>query len=261
MAIRFVDVLRQIVTGGLAGAVTGIVVAGAGGRLVMRAAAALNPQATGARTENGELVGAITLGGSAFLIVFNGLLAGVTAGIVWVVLAPWLPRGRWRLPMAMIAAAAIGTPLLVQPDNPDFRILEADVPILAMLIGLVALIGLAIAWLDGLLDRRLARPSNGPLPLGVIYAAATLPGLLFVPLALGFYLSAETCGCPDPPIAVGLALVAVGLATALLWAIRIVSGRSEPPAALAVAGRIAVLAAVLLGAIRVVSDVSRILAI
>jgi hypothetical protein len=260
VAIRFVDVLRRITAGGLAGAIAGIVVAGVGGRLVMRAAAALNPQATGARTDNGELVGAITLSGSSFLIIINGLLVGVLAGIVWIVVAPWLPRDRWRLLAAAIAATAIATPLLVQPDNPDFRILDADIPILAMLIGLVALVGLATAWLDARLDRRLPRP-RGLLPLGVIYGVATLFGLLFLPLAVGFFLSPATCGCFNPPSAIGWALVVVGGATAASWAIRVATGRSESPAALTALGRLGVIAAVGLGAVRVIDDVAQILAI
>jgi len=260
VAIRFVDVLRRITAGGLAGAIVGILVAGVGGRLLMRAAAALNPQATGARTDNGELVGAITLSGSSFLIIINGLFVGVLAGIVWIVVSPWLPRGRWRLPAATIAATAIATPLLVQPDNPDFRILDADVPILAMLIGLVALVGLAIAWLDARLERRLPRPRD-PLPLGLVYGVVTLFGLLFLPLAVGFYLSSETCGCLNPPSAIGWALLAVGGTTAASWAIRVATGRTEAPAALMAVGRLGLIAAVGLGTVRVVDDVARILAI
>jgi len=260
MAEQSVDILRRIASGGLAGAIAGILVAGVGGRLVMRAAAALNPGATGARTENGELIGVVTANGTLALLVFGGLIFGVIAGIVWVVVSPWLPGGRWRLPASAVAATAIGAPLVVRSDNPDFRILAADGPILAMLLGLVTLVGLAIAWLDGRLDRRLPRPGSTRLPLGLIYGVVTLFGLLFLPIAVGFYLSSETCVCANPPSAIGLALLAVGGATAVTWANRIESGRSEPPPAVSAIGRLGLLAAVGLGTIRIADELARILA-
>ncbi|HEX5588721.1 MAG TPA: hypothetical protein VFX65_00335 [Candidatus Limnocylindrales bacterium] len=259
MADRFVSVLRRIAAGGIAGAIAGVVVAGVGGRIVMRAAAVLNPQATGARTENGELVGAITLNGTVALLLFSGLLTGVVAGIVWVVVSRWLPTGRWRLLAGAVSAAAIGGPLLIRSDNLDFRILEADGPILAMLIALVAVLGLAIAWLDDQLDRRLPRPDGRRLALGVVYGTITLLGLLFLPLAIGFYLSVETSGMRDPAQAVGWALVVAGLATAVAWAVHVRSGLPDPPAAVAAVGRVALMAAVILGTVRVADHVIRIL--
>src|SRR3972149_1694060 len=97
--VRIVDVLRDIARGGLAAALAGIVVLGLGGRVVMRIAAAVNPDAPGLRTEAGEVVGVVTAQGSLGLLVFGGLASGIVAGIVWVVVSPWIPgtgprRGR-----------------------------------------------------------------------------------------------------------------------------------------------------------------------
>src|SRR3990172_4984154 len=89
--VRIVDVLRDIARGGLAAALAGIVVLGLGGRVVMRIAAAVNPDATGLRTEAGEVVGVVTAQGSLGLLVFGGLASGIVAGIVWVVVSPWIP--------------------------------------------------------------------------------------------------------------------------------------------------------------------------
>ena len=105
MLIRFAEVLRDIARGGLAGMIAGLIVGGLGGRVAMMLAARMNPGATGMFTENGELIGAFTLNGTFALMIFGGLLLGLVAGIVWVVLSPWLPasgraagslRGSWR---------------------------------------------------------------------------------------------------------------------------------------------------------------------
>ena len=102
------EVLRDIARGGLAGALVGIVVGGLGGRLVMRIAALLHPDAVGALTENGNRIGEITLGGTLSLILF-GLISCAMAGAVWVVVSPWIPgRAGVRALLAAGLAIAIG---------------------------------------------------------------------------------------------------------------------------------------------------------
>jgi len=84
------EVLRDISRGGMSGVVAGIVVGGLGGRLVMRVAAILHPDAVGALTENGNRIGDITLGGTLSLVLF-GLISCAMAGAVWVIVSPWIP--------------------------------------------------------------------------------------------------------------------------------------------------------------------------
>lgn len=226
----------------------------------MRVAATLNPAATGLRTESGELVGAVTAEGTLFLLIFGGLLFGVIGGTAWIVIRPWLPGSDGaRTVVAAFIALPIGGPLLVRADNPDFRILESDGAILAMLLGLVALVGLAIGWFDGRLRGRLPNPGERPWRLGLVYGVIALLGILALPIAVGFYLSPETCGCVDPPRLVGWALVAVGVATAASWLVAIATGRTDPPLPLQALGRLGLLAALGLGTVRVVGDLARIL--
>jgi hypothetical protein len=85
------EVLRDIARGGVAGIVVGILVAGLGGRLVMRLATILHEGTVGFRTENGEVIGEITLGGTLALMTFGGLGMGLVAGTIWVIVSPWLP--------------------------------------------------------------------------------------------------------------------------------------------------------------------------
>ena len=261
MLIRFAEVLRDIARGGLAGLIAGLIVGGLGGRVAMMLAARMNPGATGMFTENGELIGAFTLNGTFALMIFGGLLLGLVAGIVWVVLSPWLPAsGPRRRLAAGLLAAALGSSFLVQADNLDFAILGNDAAIIAMLVLLVGLIGLAMAWADDVLDRRLPRPGGHPIRYLLAYGLITTVGLVVVPMAIGLFVSRETCGCGNPPVFVGWALIGVGVLTASWWVMRITTGRTERPRALIAAGRLGVIAAAGLGAIHLASEVSDILA-
>ena len=65
------EMLRDIARGGISGAIVGVVVGGLGGRLMMRLAAILHPDAVGALTENGNRIGDITMGGTLFLVLFG----------------------------------------------------------------------------------------------------------------------------------------------------------------------------------------------
>ncbi len=104
-----VAVIRDIARGGIAGVIVGIFVAGLGGRVVMRLATILHEDAVGNFTENGEVIGRITLNGTLALMTFGGLGMGLAAGTIWVIVSPWIPiQGRAR-PMAVaLAAIAIG---------------------------------------------------------------------------------------------------------------------------------------------------------
>ncbi|MEO6207739.1 MAG: hypothetical protein ABIP77_07275, partial [Candidatus Limnocylindrales bacterium] len=88
------EVLREITRGGLAGLIVGVVLAGVGGRLVMRLATLLVPSADGAFTENGNRIGDITLGGTLGIVIGLGLLFGAVSGSVWVTIRRWLPATR-----------------------------------------------------------------------------------------------------------------------------------------------------------------------
>lgn len=257
--VRTTDVLRDIARGGLAGILAGILVGGVGGRIVMSAAAVLNPQATGLRTENGELVGAFTLNGTLALITFGGLLGGAVAGVVWVVVSPWIPgTGVRRAALVTLIAVALGGFILIEADNPDFIILgRFEAPIVGMLVALVALVGSGTAWLDGWFERHLPRPGADPRLQALGYGAIAVVGLPFALLTLRTYLDPTVAD--DPPVGVGWALVATGAATITWWAARIATGRSERPPALLAAGRIALVAAVILGGQFLLTDVADIL--
>jgi hypothetical protein len=242
-----IEILRDIARGGLAGIIVGIVVAGLGGRLVMRVATMLHENTVGATTEAGEVIGHISLNGTLALMTFGGLGMGLLAGTIWVVVSPWIPgRGLARALMTAGAAIALGTPPLIQRTNIDFVILDHDPVVVAMLVGLVGLVGFSIALVDGALDARLPHPRPGLTRSIVVYGAITLLGLfLILPVVLAILLDQSEY---EAPIRVGWALAIVGGCTLTWWVLRW-RGRPEPPRALRVAGRVSLAIAVVLGGV------------
>lgn len=235
------EVFRDITTGGLAGLIVGVALAGVGGRLIMRLAALLVPSADGALTENGNRIGDITLGGSLGLIVAIGLLFGAVAGSLWVVIRPWLPRSRLARSVVTIPIAlALGTRGLIEARNRDFDVLEHDPLVVASLIGLVALFGPALVIADAWLDRRLPHPAPADRKViagfgAVTFIGLTLTLLVVVPMYLG-----------SPLWPAGLALLVVGVATLATWWYRVQAQRTWP-AGLAVVARAGLVAAVVAG--------------
>ncbi len=245
---RLAELLRDIARGGLAGLLTGLFIAGVGGRIVMRLAAILVPDATGRFTENGNRIGEITASGTAGLVLLGGLFFGLAGATVWVVVAPWLPSApRSRAIVAMPVAVALTGGTLVQARNPDFAILRHDAVTVVLLLLLVALAGLTIALLDGWLDRRLPAANASWRADAVYLALAVAGGGLIFPVVLGGYLA------DDPALA--LALVVVGVATVVSWSMRY-QGRPGQPPWLIAAGRGGLVLAVVLGVIALAPDVA-----
>lgn len=249
VATPTLEVFREITRGGLAGLVVGVLLAGIGGRLVMRLAALLVPSADGALTENGNRIGDITLGGSLGIVIAIGLLFGAVAGSLWVVIRPWLPRSRLAAAVVTVpVAVALGTRGLVEARNEDFEVLGHDPLVVASLVILVASFGPALVLVDGWLDRRLPHP--GPREGRVIagFAIVTFLGLVLTALmVVPMYLSA-------PLQSVGLALIVVGLATLASW-VRMSRARSVDPWWLTIIGRIGVGAAVVAGFAVVIPEI------
>jgi hypothetical protein len=241
-------VLRDITRGGIAGLIAGVLVAGLGGRVAMRLAALVVPGSLGEFTENGFRIGAITLNGSIGLIL-TGLGIGLGVGVVWVTIRPWIPGGRkMRVLLAMPMAVALGSFGLIQGENSDFAILERNPLVVGILVGLVALIGLAIALLDVWLDGRLPHATSlASAPAG-IYSVVTLLGLLFgLPLVVLTYFREDTR-------TLGIALLVVGVATLASWLFRV--RRLEAPAIIRVLGYSGLAAAVAIGFVGTWSEVT-----
>jgi hypothetical protein len=245
MTSRGGEILRDIARGGIAGIIVGLLVAGLGGRLVMRVATILHEDKVGIFTENGEVIGHISLNGTLALMIFGGLGMGLLAGAIWVIVSPWIPgRGIARALVTAIAAIGLGTPPLIQRTNPDFIVLGRDPIVVALLVALVGLVGFSIALVDGALDARLPRAIGGIGISTSVYLVVTLIGLvLILPLTVAILIDQSEY---DAPVRAGWALAVVGACTLAWWLLR-ARGRSTPPRALWVAGTVSLLAAVALG--------------
>jgi hypothetical protein len=239
--------MREIARSGLAGLLTGLLVVGPGGRLVMRFAALLVPSATGRFTENGNVSGEITLGGT-FALLLVGVFLGMAGAVVWVVVSPWLPgEPRIRAMIAAPVAVALTAVGLINGFNPDFGVLHRHAGVVALLELLVAISGVALSAFDAWLDDRLP-PAGMSSSADAAYVALTVAGAaLILPPTVGGYFGSET--------ALGLALAVTGVTTVLRWAFRY-RGRAQPAWLLAF-GRAALVAAVILGTIAVAPDIAR----
>lgn len=196
--------IRQIAIGVLGGMLVGFVVLGGGLRLLMRLAAMLT-ETGGHRmvTDNGNVVGDVTLEGTLAIMVFVGIPFGAMGGIVLMVVRPWLPAsGWWRSIVAgAIGFAVASSTVLDRGDNPDYKrfgILGLNVCLFTIL---PVLFGIAVLPLLDWLDRRIPRelPGRGSgwtaSMASAMLIVLALPAVFIVPAAVGI-----------PPIGLLLAL-------------------------------------------------------
>jgi hypothetical protein len=169
-----------------AGLLVGIIVAGLGSRLAMRLVAAANPDADGTLTENGNVVGEITLEGTLDLVLFTGIPVGLLAGLVVFFVRRWLPAAMpWRGLALTLPLLALFGPGIFDSESSDFRLLEPAELSVAVFGVLFPLAGLALAPLADELGPGV--PSSFyrrdvTLIAGVAIAVLTGVGLLFVGL-------------------------------------------------------------------------------
>lgn len=171
----------MIASGNVAGFVAGLVAGGVGSRLAMRILSITSPEARGATTEAGEVVGEISLGGTLFLLVVGALL-GVGGGLAYVALRRWLPSKGTGLVFGLLTLAASGR-LLVDPDNIDFVILDPAMLAIAMFASLPVFFGLIVVPLQARLEPFFTRPRSKVATVAVL-AAGLLPLALGGPIAV-----------------------------------------------------------------------------
>jgi hypothetical protein len=190
--------MRTIASIVTAGFVAGFLVAGLGGRLMMRLMAATSgASAQGRLTEAEERVGEITLGGSVAFVIFVGLLFPAIAAFVYLPLRRFLPRRAWSagavFGLLLLATLGVGDPL--SPDNVDFAILTPRPLAVAFIAVLAVLFGMTFAALAAQFESttRILGSTDTTKPRGTLFPYA--PAVLLVPL---------------PPLLVGAAAYVVG---------------------------------------------------
>lgn len=229
------EITREIARGGLAGVITGVLVAGIGGRLAMRLSGLIDPSSRGDMTDAGAIVGEFTLEGTLGLVLFAGVGAGLLLAVLWVVIRPWMPTSGWyRYGATALVTVAMGARFAIEGRNIDFLILDPKPAQVAIFIGLALIAGVALVAIDRWLERRLP---SGRGRIEWIYALLTMLGVFFGFAGLALFFVADACNCAAPPRLAGLFVVATGAVTVASWVSQLRYGRV--PGALATAGRIA----------------------
>lgn len=159
------------------GAVSGVLITGAGGRLAMRALALSSPESTNRVTEAGALIGRISTEGTIAYLVFGALPFAIASAGVYLLVAPWLPRGRAAGPalgvLLLVTVAPFVDPL--RAENIDFDRLGPGWLSIVLFAALALLQGTALTAIGGRLSRALPLVSRR-------VPAAALPLLLAVVL-------------------------------------------------------------------------------
>lgn len=179
-------------------AIAGALVGGVGSRLVMRVAALAAPEVRGTLTENGNVIGEITLAGTIGLILFAGVGSAVFGAGGFTVARPWLPRStalRGLVLGGFFLVLAGGN--VVDPANADFVLLGDRLLNVAMLSSLFIAFGLVASGAVAILERRV--PPSGALSprvwaLTAILALPVVPGLIGVAFAIAPQLGLPLVG-------------------------------------------------------------------
>lgn len=150
-ALAFV---RQVSAGLLAGAVSGLLIGGVGGRLAMFVLRLTSdPRLIGRETDDGFRIGEFT-GDTMFLVLLAGAI-GVLAGVFYLAIRTWLPAGARWLWFGLLGGIVGGT-AIVHPGGIDFTVLGPLPLAIAMFVLIPGAAGAVIA----LLTERLLRPGS-----------------------------------------------------------------------------------------------------
>ena len=192
-----------VVSCGVAGAIVG----GLGSRIVMRLSALAAPEARGAVTEAGNVVGEITLSGTVGLMLFAGIASAVFGAGASTVLRPWLPRGTFTrgLVFGLFLLALLGG-VVIDPANADFVILGDRVLNVSMFSALFLAFGLVASGTEAALEARIDRaPAFSPRSwaLSLVVALPIVPGVAGVAFGFAWQLGV-------PLVASSLAMAVAG---------------------------------------------------
>ena len=253
LGVRLLGLVRSVALGGLAGAIAGVVVLGVGGRFVMFVSRLLHPEASGRITENGNRIGEFTVDGTIELIVFGGLLSGLLAGVVWVLVREWIPK---KAALVGLGAVAIGGSFLIQGNNRDFFILQDPRLDLVLLLGLLFLFGVVLYWVDGLLDEKMPdQPQTFGIVVYSLMVAIAAP--LIIPTFASMF-SKDFCFCSNPPIWTGVFLTATSLST-IVWWVQHLRGVDTPSRTLNMIGTTSLALTAIAGAVDLTTEITQIL--
>lgn len=169
-----------------AGVLAGVTVIGAGGRLAMRLlAVTASDDAQGRITEADEVVGEITVDGTIGFVLFNGIVGGVLAAALYLLVRRLLPSGRLAgLSFGLGLLVVLGTTIdPLRDDNPDFDIVGPGWLSVVVFAALALAFGLALTGITARLSAWLPLPSTERRTL-VRYIGPAVVALVAYPLTI-----------------------------------------------------------------------------
>lgn len=178
------DVLGRLALAGTLAGLVGGATMGALSRIAMRISGLMSVSDRILVTENGNLVGRITLEGTIFL-TFLGAVIGVVIGLTYVVLRHWLPPGpRVRaVAFGVLVLAGLGS-LVVSAGNDDFTKLGEPITNVALFAALLFGGGVVIAAVADRVHARLRPRPVDPWFYAAAYLLIVLGSVIFGMLAV-----------------------------------------------------------------------------
>lgn len=168
-------------------AVSALLIAWPGGRLVMRVLAMTSPaSAQGQTTEAQAIIGLPSLQGTLELLLFGGLPAGFMAALIFLFIHRWLPSGRLGGPLAgltgLVVLGAFVDPFRV--NNIDFGIVGPGWLSVVLFTVLAVLLGALVAAMAGWYSQRLPLPSRHNLKayFPLLTSLAFPPAAILIPV-------------------------------------------------------------------------------
>jgi hypothetical protein len=251
------ELLREFAVGGLAGVVSGFLVAGVAGRLAMRLIALVAPDdRIGLMTEGGNVVGEVTFGGTIAFLAFVGLGFGAFGATMLVAMWPWLSR--WpphHRPLALgLFALAVGGVDVIEPDNIDFPISGNEMISVLLLASLFILWGYAAIWFRSVFEKRFASDSR---QWTIVYAVIVVIG---IPLYLGFLTILFDDVDTNTPTVVAISVAVIYLSAIGLWALKVWANGAAITKTIRTIGYAAIAVVLIVGLTKVVTDAITIIA-
>lgn len=214
-SLGLAELIRHLALVGLAGAVSGAIVGGIGGRLVMRIAAVAAPDGIiGSATENGNRIGDITAGGTFSLVIFSGILLGCVGAIAYIISENWLRwAGRLRSLLFGLFLLVIGAPITVVSDNFDFLLVGNEGLVVGMFLALFLLYGMLLALLGDVFECHFPSVNPHQSERSVVgYMIILGLGTPFLLLFVLMLFVESVCGC-KPNLIASAFLMGLGVAT------------------------------------------------
>jgi hypothetical protein len=180
--------LRRTAIAAVASGVAGVLVGGLGSRLVMRIAAIAAPEARGLLTENGNVIGEVTLAGTIALLVVGGIGSAIVGAGAIVIFDPWLPRRTVARGLVLGGfLLAFGGSIVIDAANPDFVVLGHRMLTVVLFAALFPAFGLVASGAAAWLDRRIPAAASFSFrqwALTMIVGLPVVPGVIGVALAV-----------------------------------------------------------------------------